>query len=209
MHSRIGDEEGSRWASLIICAEFYTTDEVGGGPGFGAVNPDMLRDVCLPRYAELLSSSIRSMISSHFRVMTIPIFLLHLILVANLNHLNWAWKRQVEEYPVDEVQPSRAECMHDGPGFVCGRQVQPVRSQKIIMWWKCFWISYFMLTLWWFRLEIGRHYQLSPASIPASLRAASSLLCCRACWRTNIRTKEFYSRRRCEYKTCGKNLRWN
>ena len=34
MHSRIGDEEGSRWASLIICAEFYTTDEVGGGPGF-------------------------------------------------------------------------------------------------------------------------------------------------------------------------------
>ena len=74
MHSRIGDEEGrgSRWASLIICAEFYTTDEVGGGPGFGAVTPDMLRDVCLPQYAELLSSSIRSMISSQFRVMTIP-----------------------------------------------------------------------------------------------------------------------------------------
>ena len=65
MHSRIGDEEGrgSRWASLILCAEFYTTDEVGGGPGFGAVTPDMLRDVCLPRYAELLSSSIRSMIT--------------------------------------------------------------------------------------------------------------------------------------------------
>ena len=53
MHSRIGDEEGrgSRWASLITCAEFYTTDEVGGGPGFGAVTPVMLRDVCLPRYA--------------------------------------------------------------------------------------------------------------------------------------------------------------
>ena len=77
----------------IICAEFYTTDEVGGGPGFGAVTPDMVRDVCLPRYAELLSSSIRSMISSHFRVMTIPIFLLHLILVANLNRLNWAGGR--------------------------------------------------------------------------------------------------------------------
>lgn len=94
MHSRIGDEEGrgSRWASLIICAEFYTTDEVGGGPGFGAVTPDMLRDVlvCLPRYAELLSSSIRSMISGHFRVKTIPIFLLHKFAVANLNHLNWA-----------------------------------------------------------------------------------------------------------------------
>ena len=75
------------------CAEFYTTDEVGGGPGFGAVTTDMVRDVRLPRYAEaaeLLSSSIRSMISSHFRVMTIPIFLLHLILVANLNRLNWA-----------------------------------------------------------------------------------------------------------------------
>ena len=93
MHSRIGDEEGrgSRWAraSIIICAEFYTTDEVGG-PGFGAVTPDMLRDVCLPRYAELLSSSIRSMISSHFRVKTIPIFLLHKFAVANLNYLNWA-----------------------------------------------------------------------------------------------------------------------
>ena len=59
MHSRIGDEgRGSRWASLIICAEFYTTDEVGGGPGFGAVTPDMVRDVCLPRYAELLSGEL-------------------------------------------------------------------------------------------------------------------------------------------------------
>ena len=93
MHSRIGDEEGrgSRWASLIICAEFYTTDEVGGGPGFGAVTPDMVRDVCLPRYAELLSSSIHSMIRiMTIGMMTIPIFLLHLILVANLNQLNWA-----------------------------------------------------------------------------------------------------------------------
>ena len=91
MHSRIGDEEGrgSRWASLILCTEFCTKDEVGG-PGFGAVTLDMLHDVCLPQYAELLSSSIRSMISSHFRVKTIPIFLLHLIVVANLNHLNWA-----------------------------------------------------------------------------------------------------------------------
>ena len=94
MHSRMigwgGEGEQVGIPGLIICAEFYTTDEVGGGPGFGAVTPDMVRDVCLPRYADLLSSSIRLMISSHFRVMTIPIFLLHLILVANLNHLNWA-----------------------------------------------------------------------------------------------------------------------
>ena len=67
-----------------------------------------------------------------------------------------------------------------------------------------------MLTLWWFRLEIGRHHPLSPAGFPASLRASSSPLCYRACWRTNIRTKESYSRRRCEYRTCGQiDMRWN
>ena len=91
---------------------------------------DMLCYVFLPRGAEFLSSTRRSMIGAHGLMMLVPKFLLDSVICADFVCLNRASKRQVEEDVVNEVQPAKPECWNTLLDFILGHFVNSAVQKK-------------------------------------------------------------------------------